>query len=326
MSRHREEARADTRRDLATGLLKLTVSGLLLAYLFSQTDAARIAEHVRRASLWWMAGALALYFAMILVSAWRWGVLLDVQQVTVARLRLVSSYLVATFFNNFLPSNIGGDVVRIRDTAPPAGSKTLATTVVVLDRGIGLLALCFVAALGASVAELAALARMPVGSWAVWLGFGAAMGAAMPLVLAPAGVGRLLHPLRVFHQEWVEERIARLTTALVRFRGRPAALAVCFAGGVVVQMILVGFYVAVAHGLGIAVPWPYLAMIVPASFVIQMVPVSVNGLGVREAAFAYSFTRLGLPLESGLVLSLAGAGLVLLFSLSGAAAYVLRRA
>ena len=63
---------------------------------------------------------------------------------------LTSSFLVATFFNNFLPSNIGGDVIRITDTAPAAGSKTLATTVVLIDRGIGLLGLVLVAALGAS--------------------------------------------------------------------------------------------------------------------------------------------------------------------------------
>ena len=49
--------------------------------------------------------------------------------------RLTASFLVATFFNNFLPSNIGGDVIRIADTAPAAGSKTLATTVVLIDRG-----------------------------------------------------------------------------------------------------------------------------------------------------------------------------------------------
>ena len=58
------------------------------------------------------------------------------------------------FFNNFLPSNIGGDVVRIADTAPAAGSKTLATTVILVDRVLGLTALVIVAASGALVASL----------------------------------------------------------------------------------------------------------------------------------------------------------------------------
>jgi uncharacterized membrane protein YbhN (UPF0104 family) len=50
-------------------------------------------------------------------GTWRWRVLLDAQGVHVPRSRLLSSYLVAIFFNNFLPSNIGGDVVRITNTA-----------------------------------------------------------------------------------------------------------------------------------------------------------------------------------------------------------------
>jgi hypothetical protein len=88
---------------------------------------------------------------------------------------------------------------------------------------------------------------------------------------------------------------------------------------------LVGFYAAIAESLSIPISWTHLAVIVPMSFVVQMLPVSVNGLGVREATFSYYFLRLRLPLESALVLSLLGAGLTLLFSISGAIVYASRR-
>jgi hypothetical protein len=52
--------------------------------------------------------------------------------------------------------------------------------------------------------------------------------------------------------------------------------------------------------------------------------VSLNGFGVREATFTYYFSRIGLPIESALVVSFMGAGLIILFSLSGAVAYLLR--
>ena len=85
------------------------------------------------------------------------------------------------------------------------------------------------------------------------------------------------------------------------------------------------FYAAVAYALHIAIgPWD-LAVIVPLSFVIQMVPVSINGFGVREAAFTLYFSRLRLPIESALLVSLVPTALVMLFSLSGAAIYVGRR-
>src|SRR5688572_8524599 len=125
-------------------IVKIIVSAGLLYVLLSRVDLARLWATARTASIPWLLAALGLYFAMIFVSAWRWGVLLRAQRIAVHVAALLRSYLVATFFNNFLPSNIGGDVVRVRDTARAAGSKTRAATVVLVDRGIGLLALVFV--------------------------------------------------------------------------------------------------------------------------------------------------------------------------------------
>jgi hypothetical protein len=144
-------------------------------------------------------------------------------------------------------------------------------------------------------------------------------------VLAPAGFGRLLQPLRIFHPEWIDGRIEKITGVLSRFRNRPGALAGCFGGAVFVQASTVAFYLAVAYALHIPIrPWD-LAVIVPLSFVIQMAPVSINGFGVREAAFTLYFSRLGLPIESALLVSLVPTALVMLFSLSGAAVYVGRK-
>ena len=161
-------------RSLLVPLVKFAVSAALLVFLFSKVDAIRLWNAARHASVTWLAGALALYAVMVLASAWRWGLLLTAQEVRLPFRTLTSSFLVATFFNNFLPSNIGGDVIRIADTAPLARSRTIAAGVVLLDRGIGLLALVLVT---------------------------------MPKIL-PA----LLRPLRILHQEWVDERLLRLKT------------------------------------------------------------------------------------------------------------------
>jgi hypothetical protein len=75
-----------------------------------------------------------------------------------------------------------------------------------------------------------------------------------------------------------------------------------------------------------AIPISYwqLALIVPMSFLVQMLPMSMNGFGVREATFAYYFTRIGLSIEQALLVSFMGAAMMIVFSLSGAAAYVAR--
>src|SRR5260370_13040673 len=115
---------------------KIAVSIILLTILFSKIDVGQLWQGLRGASFVWLAVALALYSVNILASAWRWHLLLHAQSVLIQRRRLLSSFLVANFFNNFLPSNVGGDVIRISDSAKYTKSKAVATLVVLMDRGL----------------------------------------------------------------------------------------------------------------------------------------------------------------------------------------------
>jgi hypothetical protein len=91
-----------------------------------------------------------------------------------------------------------------------------------------------------------------------------------------------------------------------------------------VQSAMVVFYFVVAYALHLNLSFSDIAVIVPISMVVQMLPVSVNGFGVREATFSFYFQRIGQPIESALLMSLVGQMLVILFSLTGAAVYVWR--
>jgi len=307
--------------------IKIAVSLILLTWLFSKIPPGERIElwrTARSASLAWLGIAIAIYFVNVLASIWRWRLLLDTQSIDVSSRSLLGSYVVALFFNNFLPSNIGGDVIRIRDTARPARSKTVATIVVLTDRVIGLMGLVLVAALAATATVRIGNGSAPILPTWLWVGFLGAAAASAPAVLAPARVGRLLQPLTVLHPEWVGTRIESVTTVLERFREHPIALASCFGGAVFVQATIVLFYVAVTYALRINVAAPALFVIVPISFIVQMLPVSVNGFGVREATFTFYFNRLGLPIESALLVSLMATALIMLFSLTGAAVYVAR--
>ncbi len=312
-------------RRYAVTAAKLAVSVVLLAVLFSSVDTAQLWASARKASLVWLAASLFVYMLNMAASSWRWHLLLEAQHVRIPGRTLFGSLLVAGFFNNFLPSNIGGDVIRIRDTASAARSKTLATTVVLVDRGLGLMALVLISAFGATVASgLHGSGASPIWPSWLWAVFFVGAGLAAPAVCSPAGVGRVLQPLTVLHPEWMGDRIDTLMAALGRFRERPSAVLGCFGGAVVVQALVVIFYTAIAHALKLPVTAWDLAVIVPLSLVVQMLPISVNGFGVREATFSFYFTRIGLPIASGVLLSLVATVMVMLFSLTGAAVYVSR--
>ena len=127
-------------------LFKLAVSGLLLAYLLSGTDLKALLVRVRTSDTLLMAVAVTCYALMLVLSTWRWQLLLSAQGYPAPLRDLSASYLVATFFNNFLPSNIGGDVVRVRDSSRLTGSVVTSLAVVAVDRIVGLGALYALAA------------------------------------------------------------------------------------------------------------------------------------------------------------------------------------
>jgi uncharacterized membrane protein YbhN (UPF0104 family) len=301
---------------------KIAVSAGLLILLLSRTDLSALALRFRQMNLAWALAALAAYGAMIAVSAWRWRVLLRVQATEVRPWKLTESLLVATFFNNFLPSNIGGDVVRVADTAQYTGSKTLATTVVLVDRLLGLVALFLIAAAGAAVAAHRGL-NLPGLYW-LWIPPLLAIAALVPALRTPRAVVRLGAPLERLGGAWIEERLGRLENALGRFGRDPMALVWTTVAALAVQGLLVVFYLCTAWSLAIPLPALTAVFVVPVSLAAQMLPLSINGFGVREAVFAFLFTRFRLSLDAALSLSLGGAALIMLFSLSGGALFLLR--
>ena len=271
----------------------------------------------------WILLALIAYACTQSIAVWRWNRLLRAQHIEVEPRRLTESIWVSMFFNNFLPSNIGGDFVRIADTAPAAGSKTLATTIILVDRVLGLTALVLVAASGALVAQLIGV-HIPGARW-LWTASALGLGAAISVIAMPQLVGIALSPLRALNRPWITERAQLLQDTVIKVRNAPAALAGAFAGALIVQVTIVAFYLLTAEGLSVPLPIFLGAVLIPVSLVVQMAPVSINGFGVREAVFAFFFRRFGLPTDAAVALSLVSTGMVMGLSLVGGFFFLRRR-
>jgi hypothetical protein len=149
--------------------------------------------------------------------------------------------------------------------------------------------------------------------------------AGLPLVLAPRLVSVLLSPIRAVNRPWLTERARRMEDAATRFRAAPRALLAAFGGAVTVQVTLVAFYLLTARGLAIPLPVLLGAVLIPVSLAMQMLPVSINGFGVREAVFAFFFGRFGLPTDAAVALSLVSTGLVMALSLVGGWMFLTRQ-
>ena len=304
-------------------LAKLALSVGLMAFVLRDTSLVGLWRMLQRVQPLWLVAALAAHPVVMAVSVWRWRILLRAQHIVVPTRTLSESYWIALFFNNFLPSNIGGDVVRIADTSRVAGSKTLAATVVLVDRILGMFALLTVCAVGAAGSQLVGI-DIPGTGW-LELAAIAVLGVCIPLFVAPGLLDKLLGPVRAVGHPWLLERLALLQSALGRFRSQPSSLFGALGGALVVQIVVVVFYALTARSLSIPLPVLLAGVLVPVAMAVQMAPVSINGFGLREAVFSFFFVRFGFGVEAGVAVSLLGTALVMIFSLGGGALFLLRR-
>jgi hypothetical protein len=304
--------------------IKIAVSLALLGYLLSTTDLAALNERLRAADLVDMLTAVLCFAAMLAVATWRWQMLLGALGAPAPIRRLTASYLVATFFNNFLPSNIGGDIVRVRDSRDLTGSMATSLAVVGIDRVLGFGALYLLAAVAFVVAppEVRGLA----GARLVLLSLALLFGSLAYVFFRPGTARWIMSATRLSSIPWAREQFEVVQDAVHAYRARVSTVWAAGAASVAVQALAVLYYLAVARGLGIPLPATAAFLMVPLCTLLQAVPISFNGWGLREGLFTLYFSQVGLPRPSVLAFSLVGAGLMVLLSLSGAVVWLARNA
>lgn len=316
----------------ATLALKLAVSVVLLGYLFSTTDLAALERRLRGGDILLLALAMGLYALILLLSIWRWHLLLHAQGYRAPLGHLSASYLVATFFNNFLPSNIGGDVIRVRDSSRLTGCTTTSLAVVAIDRIIGLGAL-YLLALGAFVAGGPPL-RGLAGARLILVLLGAVFVALAYVFFRPGTARRIVAACGLGRFPWAQEQFEVVQAAVHAYRAEVGTVWLAFLASVALQAVVVFYFYVVALSLRIPLPLGAAFLIVPLCSLVQTVPISFNGWGLRESVYILYFSQVGRELggiyreglgrDSALAFSLVGTALVVLLSLSGAVVWTTR--
>jgi uncharacterized protein (TIRG00374 family) len=280
-------------RDRLLNVLKIVVSLGVLILILSRIDL----DDVRRvlAGMDWLPFlvALGLFLSGSLVRAYRWGVLVWGLGVQVGWPRLVALYFVGAFFSQFLPTGVGGDAVKMYELSRDDRRAASAISSVLVDRFLGLFVL-FAMALLALV------------------GGSDLVEPQVQVLIAVVFIGSLLAAALVLQRTWIEAWGRRL--GVDRLLGRiqilgelyaslhlygPAVLLRALAASVIWNLILiVGYYLlGLAVGIDLAV-WYYF-LLVPIISALLLVP-SVGGLGVREGATVFLFSRVGVdPARAG---------------------------
>ena len=271
-------------------IAKILFSFVLFAFLFTRMPMADVIVTLRAVKPGMLAAAFGLLFLSNVLGAWQWWHLLDAVHIKIRLRRVLAYYHVGLFFNNFLPANIGGDIARVMDASRHGETRAAAVSTVVLDRVIGTVALAGLAVVTTVPAikqfHLGLLYLAVVGFFAVSVGV--LYGILHPRVL-PA-LERVMSRVGLkFLAPHLDDLASRF--AAVRTRGRLFAGLLSLA--LVIQVMRVGVHVLVGRALGLSLPLTYFLLFVPLLAVIVSLPISLNGIGVREGAGMLLFGLVG---------------------------------
>jgi glycosyltransferase 2 family protein len=271
--------------------LTLLVTGLCLAYLIWKIDLGKTLRVIADANPWYLLLALALMIVTILPMAWRWQLLLRAKGVDENIPWLTRAYFVSYAAGQILPTSVGGDAVRIYETARrhPGQGDTAAATVL-LERAIGGAATLLLAAIG----FLLAVGHYDVGAY-LWI---EAFFVVATIILGFLLFSRRARPLLKLGRPvlaWVrlDKLVARVYHAMHSYRDHVGVLFTVFFVTLGVQAIRVLAVWLSGKAVGIDLsPRPYYVM-GPLLFLVMLVPFTINGFAVRESFFVSFLGKVG---------------------------------
>jgi hypothetical protein len=267
-----------------------------------------------------LVAAIGVMLAAIVLSAVRWQRVLAGLDAP-SRLRsLVAHTFAGMFVSNFLPSTIGGDVLRVSRLSAANGRPPTSFASVVLERLTGWVVLPVISLTALTMNP--GLRRLGAASH-VALGLSVATLVLLAAVLAGASSRRFGGRL-ADHQGWLRF-VGAIHLGARRFRDHPLAALEVLAAAFVYQLAVVAAAFLASAALDLHVGWTAMLAFVPMVAVVQVLPVTIGGLGVREGAFVLFLHPLGVGTHQAITLGLLFYGITLAASLAGAPAFAVGR-
>lgn len=284
--------------------LKLLISGVLLYIFFSRVDIDAVIETLKQTKISFFIAGFFLYMLTLFVSTKRWSLFLPQG---LKYFKLVSLYFIGSFFNTFLPGIVGGDAVKAfylyRHIGIGKGGLSLAA--VFMDRYMGLTAMGGITLI-AFIAGYAYIKDTEI----VWF---------IPAFLVALSLASLI----LWKVKWGKIKfLSAFYTPLMEYKAKREIIYKGLLLGFIVQCIGITSIYVFSHSIGLKVPIVYFFMFIPIINAAAAIPVSIAGLGIREAGFIILFTKVGLTSAEALSLSLLVFTSVCLTNLIGGVEYL----
>ena len=288
-------------------MVKLGAGLLLVGFLLWHYHLRSSFRLIGRERASWFAATVALYVAGQVMSAWRWQLLGRLNGFSNRWLDYLAYYFIGMFTNLFVPGLVGGDALRALYLGRRQQRLAPSFASVIADRGIGLLTLFWLAAVAALCTTSV---RLPASILRVAL---AAGGISLLVFLAAPPLAKSLSQTK---------RLSRLLVPLLPYLSRPLALTPAIALSAILQLSLAVCQYLLAIGLGLDIAVGTFVLIVPLANVVASLPVTINGLGMRDASYLVLLGIAGVSKEEAVALSLLYFAATLAGGFTGILAFV----
>jgi glycosyltransferase 2 family protein len=306
-------------------ILKIVFSLGLLSYLIYQANPEKILSILSRI---WTGGhfnyivfAIIAFTISILVYAYRWQILLKGYNVKIGLFKLFMFYLIGLFFNNFLPTGIGGDITRIYNLIQEAGDRTIGFASVMIERLLGImstliLTLLSLIWLSGSFSTNRVLYINIILLILIILFFYLVFNRKYPDSLA----------IKVKKIKWLKfgERVDKLFESIRYFQNKKLVFLKVILVSLIAQALVIIMHYYCVLALNLDVSLLYLFLVVPITFLLTMLP-SINGLGVRDGGFVVMLGKKGISTAASLSLSFLAIIVPMIVSIAGAILFVIQK-
>ncbi len=302
--------------------LKVLFSFGIIAIMLLSVDLEELKDTLSGIDLGWYLISLLLFVGIQPIRSFRWGLLLWKRGIDLPLWRLLNLYFIGLFFSTFLPTLVGGDVVRGYYLFRYTEERSKAVAAIFLDRFSGVYALAIMSFIAGAISfgrfseekiflvvSLSALVLLVLFSIIFW--------------------GRSIHllflPFRRFNPWQIREKGERFVEAVSSYRPEKGLLALVL----ILSLLFNAMIILMVYFLSLSLDWKVslidFFVFIPMVTLIAMFPLSLSGLGAREGSLAVFMAFLGIPIHESLSLSALWFSLILILGLLGGAAYLVMK-
>lgn len=282
--------------------LKIFISVGLLALLATKLDWHQVWARTTQLSWWALPIAIVLQMLIWALANVRWWILIRVHGLGHTYGNLIQPTLIGAFFNNLLPSSAGGDLFRIYHIYRQGHGATVSVSPILTERAVGLMCMFALATFAVyffhqrSASISALLNLLP---WLLLVGI---------LGLVILSIPKYYYYFHRLLERWRKLKpvsmLLNISEATHTYLSRPRVLVVLILTSFALQLLQIMVFLILGLGIQATLPASQYLFIVPVILVVASIPITIGGLGIREATAITLFTAAGMSQDNAAAISL----------------------